>query len=43
MAIRQCSMRLKTLGNQMRVYMNPNDYETVLDSAETVYHAYDQS
>lgn len=28
-------MRLKTLGNQMRVYMNPNDYETMIDSAES--------
>lgn len=28
-------MRLKTLSNQMRVYMNPNDYETMLDAAES--------
>lgn len=27
-------MRLKTLENQMRVYMNPYDYQTMLDAAE---------
>lgn len=28
-------MRLKTLGNQMRVYLNPHDYETLLDCADS--------
>lgn len=28
-------MRLKSLGNQERVYMNPNDYQTILDCAES--------
>lgn len=28
-------MRLKTLGNQMRVYLNPNDYQNLLDSADS--------
>lgn len=27
-------MRLKTLENQMRVYMNPYDYQTMIDSSE---------
>jgi len=28
-------MRLKTLGNQQRVYLNPKDYQTVVDCAES--------
>ena len=28
-------MRLKTLSNQMRVYMNPNDYRTMIECAES--------
>jgi integrase len=28
-------MRLKTLGNQMRVYMNPHDYQTMLGCADS--------
>ena len=28
-------MRLKTLGNQQRVYLNPKDYQTMIDCAES--------
>jgi len=28
-------MRLKSLGNQERVYLNPNDYQTLIDSSDS--------